>query len=46
MELMRGAWCVLRPRLPPRSQLLLENLALHQQLAVLRRSAPGPRLRP
>jgi hypothetical protein len=46
MALLRGVWCVLRVLLPPRGQLALENLALRQQLAVLRRSVPRPRLRP
>jgi putative transposase len=46
MILLRGVWCVLRLLLLPRSQLVLENLALRQQLAVLRRSAPRPKLRP
>ena len=46
MTLLRGVWCVLRLLLPPRSQLMLENLALRQQLAVLRRSVRRPRLRP
>jgi len=46
MRLFRGVWCVLRLLLLPRSQLVLENLALRQQLAILRRSAPRPRLRP
>lgn len=32
--------------LRPRASLIAENLALRQQLAVLRRSAPRPRLRP
>jgi transposase InsO family protein len=45
MALLRGVWCVLRLLLLPRSQLVLENLALRQQLAVLRRSIPRPRLR-
>jgi hypothetical protein len=44
MGLFRGVWCVLRLLLPPRGQLSLENLALRQQLAILRRSAPRPRL--
>lgn len=30
----------------PRANLVAENLALRQQLAVLRRSTPRPRLRP
>ena len=34
------------PVLLPRSQLVLENLALRQQLAILRRSVRRPRLRP
>jgi putative transposase len=46
MTLLRGVWCVLRLLLLPRGQLVLENLALRQQLAVLRRSVPRPRLRP
>src|SRR5450759_5540021 len=46
MRLFRGVWCVLRLLLLPRSQLVLENLALRQQVAILRRSAPRPRLRP
>src|ERR1019366_8400746 len=46
MILLRGVWCVLRLLLLPRSQLVLENLALRQQLAILRRSAPRPRLLP
>jgi transposase InsO family protein len=46
MALLRGVWCVLRLLLLPRSQLVLENLALRQQLAVLRRSIRRPRLRP
>ena len=46
MRLLRGVWCVLRLLLLPSSQLALENLALRQQLAILRRSAPRPRLRP
>jgi putative transposase len=46
MALLRGVWCVLRLLLLPRGQLVLENLALRQQLAVLRRSVPRPRLRP
>src|SRR5450759_5346717 len=46
MILLRGVWCVLRLLLLPHSQLVLENLALRQQLTILRRSAPKPRLRP
>jgi hypothetical protein len=45
MELIRGVWCVLRLMLLPRSQLVLENLALRQQLAVLSRQRPRPSLR-
>src|SRR5262250_2721819 len=45
MGLLRGAWCVLRWLLLPRGQLVLENLALRQQLAVLSRQRPRPRLR-
>ncbi len=32
--------------LRPRASLVLENLALRQQLSILRRSTPRPRLRP
>jgi putative transposase len=46
MALLRGVWCVLRLLLLSHSQLLLENLALRQQLAVLRRTVRRPRLRP
>ncbi len=46
MALFRGVWCVLRLLLLPHSQLVLENLALRQQLAILRRSVRRPRLRP
>jgi putative transposase len=45
MALLGGVWCVLRLLLLPRGRLALENLALRQQLAVLRRSVPRPRLR-
>jgi putative transposase len=45
MGLLRGAWYVLRWLLLPRGQLVLENLALRQQLAVLSRQRPRPRLR-
>jgi putative transposase len=45
MALLRGVWCVLRLLLLPRGRLVLENLALRQQVAVLRRSIPRPRLR-
>ncbi len=45
MSLIRAVWCILRLfRLPP-SQLVLENLALRQQLAVLSRQRPRPTLR-
>jgi hypothetical protein len=46
MALLRGAWCILRLLLLTRTRLVLENLALRQQLAVLRRSVRRPRLRP
>jgi putative transposase len=44
MGLIRRGWCVLRLLLLPRSQLVLENLALRQQLAVWSRQRPRPRL--
>src|ERR1700694_3457496 len=46
MALLLGVWCVVRLLLLPYSQLILENLALRQQLAVLRRTVRRPRLRP
>jgi hypothetical protein len=45
MRLIGGVWCLLRLLALPRSQLALENLALRQQLAVLSRQRPWPRLR-
>jgi putative transposase len=45
MRLFRSVWCVFRLLLLPRGQLVLENLSLRQQLAILRRLAPRPRLR-
>ena len=45
MGLIRGAWCVLHLMMLPRSQLVLENLALRQQLVVLSRQRPRPSLR-
>jgi transposase InsO family protein len=45
MVLIRGVYCVLRLLLLSRSQLVLENLALRQQLTVLSRSRPRPSLR-
>ena len=45
MGLLRGAWCVLGLLLLPRGQLAMENLALRQQLAILSRKRPRPRLR-
>jgi putative transposase len=45
MQLIRGLWCLLRLFLLPRSQLVLENLVLRQQLAVLSRQRPRPKLR-
>ena len=46
MALLRGVWCVLRLLLLSHSRLVLENLALRQQLAILRRSVRRPSLRP
>jgi transposase InsO family protein len=45
MVLIRAVYCVLRLLLLPRSQLVLENLALRQQLAVLSRRRRRPPLR-
>jgi putative transposase len=45
MGLIRGVWCALPLLLLPRSQLVLENLALRQQLAVWSRQRPRPNLR-
>jgi putative transposase len=45
MGLIRGAWCVLHLMLLARSQLVLDNLALRQQLVVLSRQRPRPSLR-
>src|SRR5215471_15397464 len=45
MRRIRGLWCVLRLLVLPRSQLVLENLALRQQRAVLSRQRPRPSLR-
>ena len=42
MAIFGAAFAALRPR----ADLVLENLALRQQLAVLRRATPRPRLRP
>jgi len=45
MKLLRAIRCLFRLLLLPRSQLVLENLALRQQLAVLSRQRPRPPLR-
>ncbi|HEY7310280.1 MAG TPA: integrase core domain-containing protein [Gemmataceae bacterium] len=45
MKLLHAIRCLLRLLLLPRSQLVLENLALRQQLAVLCRQRPRPPLR-
>jgi transposase InsO family protein len=42
---LRALVAALRALLRPRAALVLENLALRQQLAVLKRTAPRPRLR-
>lgn len=39
---VRGVWCALRVLLPRRSQLMLENLALRQQLAFWSNQRPQP----
>jgi len=43
--LLRTLLAALRALLRPRAALVLENLALRQQLAVMKRTAPWPRLR-
>jgi transposase InsO family protein len=45
MKLLHASYALLRLLLLPRSQLVLENLALRQQLAVLSRQRPPPPLR-
>ena len=45
MFLLRTRIATLRLALRGRAALVLENLALRQQLAVLKRGAPRPRLR-
>jgi len=42
MAIFGAAFAALRPR----ANLVLENLVLRQQLAVLRRATPRPKLRP
>jgi hypothetical protein len=44
MKLLRVIGCILRLLLLPRSQLVLENLALRQQLAVWSRQHQRPNL--
>jgi transposase InsO family protein len=45
MSILRAVWILIRALLVERSALALENLALRQQLAVLKRATPRPRLR-
>ena len=45
MSLVSSIWLFLRAVLLPRAVIAAENLALRQQLGVLRRSAKRPRLR-
>jgi hypothetical protein len=45
MVYLQALWFFLRSLLAERGEMALENLALRQQLAVLRRSARRPRLR-
>ena len=45
MSILRVILLLLRALFRDRSQLALENLALRQQLAILHRKAPRPRLR-
>jgi len=45
MSLVSSIWLLLRAVLLPRAAIAAENLALRQQLGVLRRSAKRPRLR-
>jgi len=46
MSVLRAIFLILRGLVRGRAVLALENLALRQQLAVLRRSVRRPRLRP
>ena len=45
MSLVSSIWLLLRAVLLPRAVIAAENLALRQQLGVLRRSSKRPRLR-
>ena len=45
MSLVSNLWVFLRAMFLPRAMIVAENLALRQQLGVLRRSAKRPRLR-
>jgi hypothetical protein len=44
--LLKALLGALLAAMKPRASLVAENLALRQQLAVLRRATPRPRLRP
>ena len=46
MSILAVIFGVVRALFRSRSRLAMENLALHQQLAVLRRSTKRPKLRP
>ncbi len=46
MSVLRAIFLILRGLLRSRAALALENLALRQQLAVLRRTTRRPKLRP
>ena len=46
MTLFPALLCFLRALFTPRLELVVENLALRQQLAILHRTAKLPKLRP
>jgi hypothetical protein len=46
LALLRAVFGAFFAAFRPRASLVLENLALRHQLAVLRRATPRPRLRP
>jgi hypothetical protein len=46
LAILQAVIGTLRSALRPRASLVAENLVLRQQLAILRRATPRPRLRP